>query len=122
MHPIDAARGAQLPDVALERMPGALRPIDPATREPFHPDDIWKQLRLSSKSHWDVPVRTPKGVVHFLVSHPTPPVFDGPEDRNGKRNPDEIRLWTRIPVSRRQALAVRRPGTMRRTGRPMRGS
>ena len=22
-------------------------------------------------------------VVHFLVSHPTPPVFDGPEDRNG---------------------------------------
>ncbi len=31
--------------------------------------------------------------VHFLVSHPTPPVFDGPEDRNGARNHDEIRLW-----------------------------
>ena len=31
--------------------------------------------------------------VHFLVSHPTPPVFDGPEDRNGKRNHDEIRFW-----------------------------
>jgi endonuclease/exonuclease/phosphatase family metal-dependent hydrolase len=31
--------------------------------------------------------------VHFLVSHPTPPVFDGPEDRNGARNADEIRLW-----------------------------
>jgi len=31
--------------------------------------------------------------VHFLVSHPTPPVFDGPEDRNGHRNADEIRLW-----------------------------
>ncbi len=31
--------------------------------------------------------------VHFLVSHPTPPVFDGPEDRNGTRNADEIRLW-----------------------------
>jgi endonuclease/exonuclease/phosphatase family metal-dependent hydrolase len=31
--------------------------------------------------------------VHFLVSHPTPPVFDGPEDHNGTRNHDEIRLW-----------------------------
>jgi Endonuclease/Exonuclease/phosphatase family len=31
--------------------------------------------------------------VHFLVSHPTPPVFDGPEDRNGRRNSDEIRFW-----------------------------
>ena len=31
--------------------------------------------------------------VHFLVSHPTPPVFDGPEDRNGPRNYDEIRFW-----------------------------
>jgi hypothetical protein len=31
--------------------------------------------------------------VHFLVSHPTPPVFDGPEDRNGRRNFDEIRFW-----------------------------
>ena len=31
--------------------------------------------------------------VHFLVSHPTPPVFDGPEDRNGTRNFDEIRFW-----------------------------
>ena len=27
--------------------------------------------------------------VHFLTSHPTPPVFDGPEDRNGTRNGDE---------------------------------
>ena len=31
--------------------------------------------------------------MHFLVSHPTPPVFDGPEDRNGRRNNDEIRFW-----------------------------
>ena len=32
-------------------------------------------------------------VVHLLASHPTPPVFDGPEDRNGARNADEIRFW-----------------------------
>ena len=31
--------------------------------------------------------------MHFLVSHPTPPVFDGPEDRNGHRNAAELHLW-----------------------------
>lgn len=49
-------------------------------------------LRLSSKSHWDVPVDIDGKTVHILASHPTPPSFDGPEDRNGKRNHDEIRL------------------------------
>jgi hypothetical protein len=33
-------------------------------------------------------------VLHVLASHPTPPAFDGPEDRNGRRNHDEIRLWS----------------------------
>ena len=50
-------------------------------------------LPVSSKSHWDLPISIGKRTVHFLVSHPTPPVFDGPEDRNGRRNFDEIRLW-----------------------------
>ena len=50
-------------------------------------------LRLSSKSHWDVPVTVGKRTVHVLAAHPTPPSFDGPEDRNGRRNHDEIRLW-----------------------------
>jgi hypothetical protein len=38
-------------------------------------------------------VRTPLGRIHVLAAHPTPPVFDGPENRNGLRNFDEIRLW-----------------------------
>ncbi|MEM9013000.1 MAG: endonuclease/exonuclease/phosphatase family protein [Pseudomonadota bacterium] len=50
-------------------------------------------MRLSSKSHWDVPVAVPGGTLHLLASHPTPPVFDGPEDRNGRRNHDEIVFW-----------------------------
>ena len=33
-------------------------------------------------------------MVHLLASHPTPPSFDGPEDRNGARNADEIRFWS----------------------------
>ena len=60
-------------------------------------------LPLSSKSHWDLSFELPAApgaaasaapqLLHFLVSHPTPPGFDGPEDRNGRRNHDEIRLW-----------------------------
>ena len=73
-------------------MPGARLPVNP-DGTPFYSDDALAVLRLSSKSHWDIPVRIAGEVVHFLVSHPTPPVFDGPEDRNGARNADEIRFW-----------------------------
>lgn len=51
-------------------------------------------LRLSSKSHWDIPIKIGNRNIHILASHPTPPVFDGPENRNGKRNHDEIRFWS----------------------------
>tara|TARA_R110002072_G_scaffold241027_1_gene399509 strand:+ start:49483 stop:50676 length:1194 start_codon:yes stop_codon:yes gene_type:complete len=72
-------------------MPNALRP------EGYYADDVWQHLRLSSKSHWDVPIgigsRKDGFVLHALCSHPTPPSFDGPEDRNGCRNHDEIRFW-----------------------------
>jgi hypothetical protein len=76
-------------------MPGALLPDDPATPAPadwYSPAEL-DVFRLSSKSHWDVPIEIGPKTVHFLVSHPTPPVFDGPEDRNGTRNHDEIRFW-----------------------------
>jgi len=86
-HPIlfDQIRTFQL--FKWKDMPGNLIPT------PFYSPDEVEILRLSSKSHWDVPIQIGKKVVHFLVSHPTPPVFDGPEDRNGRRNHDEIRFW-----------------------------
>jgi hypothetical protein len=76
-------------------MPGARLPDNPATPQPadwYSPEEL-AVFRLSSKSHWDVPIRVRGQVVHLLTSHPTPPVFDGTEDRNGTRNADEIRLW-----------------------------
>jgi Endonuclease/Exonuclease/phosphatase family len=76
-------------------MPGALLPDDaatPAAMDWYNADEL-NVFRVSSKSHWDIPIRIQGKTVHFLASHPTPPVFDGPEDRNGKRNHDEIRLW-----------------------------
>ncbi len=76
-------------------MPGALLPDDPGTTAPadWYSPEEQAVFRLSSKSHWDLPIRMDKKVVHFLVSHPTPPTFDGAEDRNGTRNHDEIRFW-----------------------------
>jgi hypothetical protein len=78
-------------------MPNALEPgigsKNDGTWKPYYPAAIWSQLRLSSKSHWDLPIRIQGKLLHVLASHPTPPVFDGAEDRNGCRNNDEIRLW-----------------------------
>ncbi|MCW5767485.1 MAG: endonuclease/exonuclease/phosphatase family protein [Phycisphaeraceae bacterium] len=75
-------------------VPGAFVPRLPETNEPWYDADEWAIFRLSSKSHWDIPVRLPNGqVIHLLCSHPTPPAFDGPEMRNQKRNHDEIRFW-----------------------------
>lgn len=93
MYPIDLARIRSFQKLKWSDLPGARQPIDPASGKPWYPEPIWRQLRLSSKSHWDMPILTAQGEIHFLVSHPTPPVFDGPEDRNGARNHDEIRLW-----------------------------
>lgn len=92
-HPIDADAARTFRLLKWSAMPGARRPVDPDTGAPFHRDDVWEQLRLSSKSHWDVPVDTPLGRIHVLASHPTPPAFDGPEQRNLLRNHDEIRFW-----------------------------
>jgi Endonuclease/Exonuclease/phosphatase family len=86
-YPIVAGEARTFQLFRWKDMPGNLLPT------PFYSPDEVEILRLSSKSHWDLPIRIGKKTVHFLVSHPTPPVFDGPEDRNGRRNFDEIRFW-----------------------------
>jgi 3-phytase len=94
-YPIDPTGIRTFQKFLWKDMPGAKLPDDPATTAPrdwYSPAEL-NVFRLSSKSHWDLPVLIDRKVVHFLTSHPTPPVFDGPEDRNGTRNFDEIRLW-----------------------------
>jgi 3-phytase len=86
-HPIDTAGVRTFQDFLWKDMPGSRIP------QPYYSPEEVAKFPLSSKSHWDVPVQIGKRTVHFLVSHPTPPVFDGPEDRNGLRNADEIRFW-----------------------------
>jgi hypothetical protein len=92
--PIDTRAARTFQKFRWADMPNAMLPDDPATPAPadWYSPEILNVLRLSSKSHWDLPVRIGRSTVHFLVSHPTPPTFDGAEDRNGTRNHDEIRF------------------------------
>lgn len=49
--------------------------------------------RLATTAFWDVPIRAGAGALHLWAYAATPPVFDGPEDRNGRRNADETGFW-----------------------------
>jgi 3-phytase len=94
-HPLDAGGVRQFRKFLWKDMPGALLPDDPAASAPndWYGPETLARFRLSSKNHCDVPVMVGDKPVHLLLSHPTPPVFDGAEDRNGRRNHDELRFW-----------------------------
>jgi hypothetical protein len=93
---IDAAAARTFRKFLWRDLPGALLPDDPSTPAAgdWYSPEALAVLPLSSKSHWDLPIRIGKRTLHLLISHPTPPTFDGPEDRNGRRNHDEIRFWS----------------------------
>ena len=91
--PIDEPNIRTFQNFLWRNFPDAKKPIDPKTGKPYYSDTVWDSLRLSSKNHVDVPIQIGKDTVHLLACHPTPPVFDGPEDRNGNRNHDEVQFW-----------------------------
>jgi hypothetical protein len=93
--PIEAKGARTFRKFLWRDMPGAMLPDDAATpaAADWYSPAMLAVLPLSSKSHWDLPVRIGRVTLHLLASHPTPPAFDGAEDRNGKRNHDEIRFW-----------------------------
>jgi len=108
-YPIDYENIRTFQHFLWQDMPGNLLPPDPldtdgdSDRSHYFNTDERARLRLSSKSHWDIPVRIAATTVHVLCGHPTPPTFDdGTEtdlnnpslvDENGRRNHDEIRFW-----------------------------
>ena len=93
-HPIRYSQVRTFQNFKWGDMPGALlptyRPAGPwaARGQPWYTDASRGPSRSAAKSHWDIPIRIGNRTVHFLASHPTPPVFDGDEDRNGSRNFD----------------------------------
>jgi hypothetical protein len=76
-------------------LPGADMPVTEAG--PFPSPEAQAAARLSSTGHWVVPLRISEDKTLTLLAYSaTPPVFDGPEDRNGLRNRDELRLWVQL--------------------------
>ena len=80
---------------------GALWRDLPGNLMPAAPPEVAEAQRLSSTAHWEVPVTVGGATLTLLAWSATPPVFDGPEDRNGRRNHDEAAFWlTRLPPER----------------------
>jgi endonuclease/exonuclease/phosphatase family metal-dependent hydrolase len=91
--PIKKNRARSFQKFLWKDMPGHLMPFKPGTETPYYSAAATEVFRLSSKSHWDIPIEVNGNLIHFLTAHPTPPVFDELEDRNGRRNHDEIRMF-----------------------------
>lgn len=73
-------------------LPGADLPRTQAG--PFPSAKAQAVQRLSTTGHWVVPIQPPSGTpIYVLAYHAGPPAFEGPEQRNTKRNGDETRLW-----------------------------
>lgn len=86
--PIETERARDFSTLAWRDLPGAQ--IEGAGLSP----EARAVQRLSTVAHWDLPLRRADGsALHLLAFAATPPVFDGPEDRNGRRNHDETAFW-----------------------------
>ncbi len=92
MYPVEATGVMDLSGLLWRDLPGATLPVLPDGTS-FYADNALELLPLSTTGHWMVPVDTPNGLVTLMAFYATTPVFDGPEDRNGLRNRDELRLW-----------------------------
>ena len=91
-YPLDTTQIRSFQKFLWTEMPDAKQPSN-EDGSPYYNKEAWSVFRLSSKNHIDIPIQMPNGkTIHTILAHPTPPVFDGPEDRNGLRNFDEIRL------------------------------
>lgn len=94
--PILSGQAQDLSDVLWRDVPGALLPTH-ENGAPFPSPEAQAIQRLSSTGHWIVPIRLPDdSILSLLVFQAGPPVFDGPEDRNGRRNHDEVLLWQKV--------------------------
>lgn len=91
-YPIDTGAVQDFTEMLWRDTPEALLP---QTEDgPFPSEAAQAIQRLSTTNHWVVPIDVPEiGKVTLMTFHASPPVFDGPEDRNGRRNHDEIMFW-----------------------------
>ncbi|MEX1233714.1 MAG: endonuclease/exonuclease/phosphatase family protein [Roseovarius sp.] len=90
--PIDTAGVRDLSGILWRDMPQPMLPRQDGA--PYYSIEALDILRLADVAHWAVPVCHPSGPVTVLAFHANPPVFDGPEDRNGRRDHDQLRFWS----------------------------
>ena len=90
--PIDAAAVQDFSALKWQNFPNAMLPT--VDGKPFPSPQAQAKQRLSTTGHWVVPITLSQGDINLMAFHATPPVFDGEEDRNGKRNHDEVRFWS----------------------------
>lgn len=94
--PILGADAQDFSAVLWRDVPGAMLPQH-KDGSPFPSANAQAIQRLPSVGHWAVPIELLDGTrLTLLTFQASPPVFDGPEDRNGLRNRDEILLWRAI--------------------------
>ncbi|HCP81413.1 MAG TPA: endonuclease [Octadecabacter sp.] len=62
----------------------------------FPSETVLDVLPVSSSGHWVVPIDINGAVITLFAYSATAPVFDGPEDFNGLRNRDELRVWEAV--------------------------
>lgn len=84
--PLDLGASRVFNDFLWKDLPGNLRP-----------EGVPDTLPLSTTGHADTAILLPDGrALHLLTWHATTPAFDGPEDRNGRRNHDETTFWSAL--------------------------
>ena len=110
-YPIDTDNIRTFQDFKWKDMPGETNPVITVCDNPDKPipdglacgdewytAEAWAQKPLSSKNHVDAPILIPTAngekVVHLLLSHPTPPVFDYVTENNKLLNSAEIKFWS----------------------------
>lgn len=94
-HPILVDAVQDYASLLWRDLPDALLPT--VDGSPFPSADAQAIQRLSSHGAWVLPIKHPTlGTFNLMTYHATPPVFDGPEDRNGKRNHDETAFWLHL--------------------------
>ena len=94
--PLDRDRFQDFSELKWVDVPAAIPPKSKKGAPLPSPRALTAQ-RLSTVGHWVLPVNLPANrSLTLMTFHATPPVFDGPEDRNGRRNHDEILFWLRF--------------------------
>lgn len=107
-YPVDVAGVRDFTAFLWKDFPGAILPVKDG--DPFPSAKAQEVQRLSSVGHWDVPIALPGGQrLNLLTWHGTTPVFDGEEDRNGRRNHDETAFWAAYLDGRLAATAPDAP-------------